>query len=522
MVLLLVLIIVVMVSLAGFSFVATMHNEDKATRVRGEELQAEQLVQSGAEMIQTLLGSPSGGSLLLSDRGGGASLLRGVEVFQDPVSGETGRFTVLSPRLAGEQVVGSRFGLENESAKLNLTALQLWEQRQPGVGTQALMQLPGMTEAIADALLDWVDPDDTPRGFGAESEYYETLSPPYAPRNGVPECLDELLLVRDMTRQLLYGGDDNRNDQLEPEEMVQADANTLPGSTTDAASFLPWSSLLTLHSSERNVNPEGQPRIDLNDANLSQLRGRLRRLAGAEVADFVVAFRQYGAASGGSGSSAGGRPAIDLGQPARFRIASPLDLVNARVRFPSRGKGDAQILESPLQESRSDFRTSLLRLLDHVTVMPRPVLRGRININLAPAPVLKAIPGMDAGVADRIVAARGRGNAGNDNDRRQPVWLLFERVVDLPQMKTLLPYLTCGGDVYRAQIVGFFDSQGPIARAEVVFDATLTPPRLLYAKDLRILGRGYSWETLGAVGSARTTIGRQGLDAIAPATEVFD
>ena len=75
-------------------------------------------------------------------------------------------------------------------------------------------------------------------------------------------------------------------------------------------------------------------------------------------------------------------------------------------------------------------------------------------------------------------------------------------------MKALLPYLTCGGDVYRAQIVGFFDSQGPTARAEVVFDATQTPPRLVYAKDLRILGRGYAWETLGATGSAADTKNR--------------
>ena len=95
MVLILVLIIVVMVSLAGFSFVATMHNEDKATCMRGEELQAEQLVQSGVEMIQTLLASPTGGTQLLSDRAGGSELLRGVAVYQDGAAGQTGRFTVL-------------------------------------------------------------------------------------------------------------------------------------------------------------------------------------------------------------------------------------------------------------------------------------------------------------------------------------------------------------------------------------------------------------------------------------------
>ena len=502
MVLILVLIIVVMVSLAGFSFVATMHNEDKATRMRGEELQAEQLVQSGVEMIQTLLASPTGGTQLLSDREGGSALLRGVAVYQDGAAGQTGRFTVLAPRLEGDQVAGPRYGLENESAKLNLTALQRWEQRQPGAGSQALMQLPGMTEALADALLDWVDTDESPRGFGAEAEYYETLSPPYAPRNGLPECLDELLLVRDMTRQLLYGGDDNRNDQLEPEETVRIEAAATTGSTSGEASFLPWSSLLTVHSAERNVNPQGQPRIDLNDSNLRNLHGRLQPLIGADLADFIIAFRQRGGSSTGGSSSTPARPAIDFSQPARYRITSALDLVDVRVRVPSSSGAEVQVLESPLQQAKSDFRTRLLQLLDHVTVLPLPILRGRINVNLAPAPVLKAVPGMDAGLAERIVSARSRTDAGSNSDRRQPVWLLFERIVDLPRMKALLPYLTCGGDVYRAQIVGFFDSQGPTARAEVVFDATQTPPRLVYAKDLRILGRGYSWETLGAAASA--------------------
>lgn len=501
MVLILVLIIVVMVSLAGFSFVATMHNEDKATRLRGEELQAEQLVQSGVEMIQALLDSPAGVSQLLG--GGGTDLFRGVAVYQDEAAGETGRFTVLAPRLAGNQVAGPRYGLENESAKLNLTALLRWEQRQPNAGSQALMQLPGMTEAIADALLDWVDADNTPRGFGAEAEYYEALSPPYAPRNGPPECLDELLLVRDVTRQLLYGGDDNRNDQLEPEEAARLEAAADIGSAESSIAFLPWSSLLTVHSAERNVNPQGQPRIDLNDSDLRNLHRRLRPLVGVELADFVVAFRQYGGSAGGASGTA--RPALDLSRPARYRISSALDLVDVQVRVPPRSGDEVRVLESPLQQSRADFRANLLRLLDHVTVLPLPVLRGRININLAAAPVLKAIPGMDPGLAERIVSARSRAGAGGSSDRRQPVWLLFERMVDLPRMKNLLPYLTCGGDVYRAQIVGFFDSQGPTARAEVVFDATQTPAHLLYAKDLRILGRGYAWEILGAAAPRSVT-----------------
>ncbi len=87
-------------------------------------------------------------------------------------------------------------------------------------------------------------------------------------------------------------------------------------------------------------------------------------------------------------------------------------------------------------------------------------------------------------------------STAEDSARRHPTWLLGDGLVDTEEMKALLPYLTGGGDVYRAQVVGFFDDRGPVSRAEVVIDATSVPPRQVYYKDLRLLGRGYSIDTL--------------------------
>ena len=70
-----------------------------------------------------------------------------------------------------------------------------------------LMGLPGMTDDVADAILDWIDADDNPRPNGAESQYYLGLPLPYVPRNGPPVTIDELLLVRGVTPELLYGLD---------------------------------------------------------------------------------------------------------------------------------------------------------------------------------------------------------------------------------------------------------------------------------------------------------------------------
>ena len=49
---------------------------------------------------------------------------------------------------------------------------------------------------LADALTDWIDPDDTPLGSGAEDAYYQSLSPAYEATDGPLRSFDELLLIR--------------------------------------------------------------------------------------------------------------------------------------------------------------------------------------------------------------------------------------------------------------------------------------------------------------------------------------
>lgn len=60
-------------------------------------------------------------------------------------------------------------------------------------------------EALLDAIGDWVDEDDDERPSGAEESYYQGLQPPYSCRNGAVPAVEELLLVKGMTTELLYG-----------------------------------------------------------------------------------------------------------------------------------------------------------------------------------------------------------------------------------------------------------------------------------------------------------------------------
>ncbi|MDK9708459.1 MAG: type II secretion system minor pseudopilin GspK [Desulforhopalus sp.] len=58
---------------------------------------------------------------------------------------------------------------------------------------------------IVDALVDWLDTDERESDHGAENSYYRSLNPPYSCKNGPVEYIEELLLVRGMTPQLLFG-----------------------------------------------------------------------------------------------------------------------------------------------------------------------------------------------------------------------------------------------------------------------------------------------------------------------------
>lgn len=56
-----------------------------------------------------------------------------------------------------------------------------------------------VAEVVVDSIADWIDPDDFVRLNGAEKLFYQGSS---NPRNGPIQSIDELLLVRGMTRKL--------------------------------------------------------------------------------------------------------------------------------------------------------------------------------------------------------------------------------------------------------------------------------------------------------------------------------
>lgn len=65
-------------------------------------------------------------------------------------------------------------------------------------------------DTIVDSILDWKDADDLHRLHGAESDYYMSLPNPYKAKDANFDTLEELLLVKGITPEILYGTDDKK------------------------------------------------------------------------------------------------------------------------------------------------------------------------------------------------------------------------------------------------------------------------------------------------------------------------
>ena len=77
-----------------------------------------------------------------------------------------------------------------------------------------LLQFSGVEDkiersTISDSILDWIDTDKNHRLNGAEDDYYRTQNPPYYAKNGPIETIDELLKIRGMTEEILYGSEES-------------------------------------------------------------------------------------------------------------------------------------------------------------------------------------------------------------------------------------------------------------------------------------------------------------------------
>ncbi|MCI0332375.1 MAG: type II secretion system protein GspK [Planctomycetes bacterium] len=533
-ILILTLVVVALLTLGTMAFFERMFAEHRASRAHGRQLQARHMAESGVEYLKAVLAQDP---LVIRDSGGlyvNPSMFQGVTLVNDPLGALRGQFTVIAPDITTDGLYGGiRYGLENESSRLNLNTVLLADSSSDDAARKLLMTLPGMTETVADSILDWIDSDDEPRMLGAERNYYSTLSPPYAPRNGPLGSIEELLLVRDVTPALLFGADLNRNsgvDVIEEPLTVIDNADNSLGLLNRG-----WAAYITLDSAETNLRPDGTRKIDVNKEDLKKLHQELTEALGAEMANFIVAYRQGGKYDGDEPGKAASAINLDLTQPGRERITTILDLIGVRTRIATQtqpgqngqGQGDAGgqpsqggaptpsegggqgsqgqeknnsriVVNEAFAKDPASMKSYLAKLMDNIAVNADRSIPGRLNINQAPRQLLIGIPNLSPNAVDQIISQRDVTLGQQQPDQIHETWILTEGIVDLAQMKKLISLVTTGGSVYRAQVVGGYFTEGPTERLEVVIDATKMPPVVRRRMELRDLGQGYASETLGA------------------------
>lgn len=545
-----VLLVVVVLSLTAYQFTDVMTSEHRAAVRTTDAAQVRACAVSGLHYAAGILSdrdafatSLGGDPFTGSDKLGGGSS-GGVECRPAPDGNPNrqGLFAlvgVANTATGGGATYETRFGaVTDEGGKLNVNAL-IAADPTGQVLYDALMKLPGMTENVADAIVDWLDADDNPRTNGAEASAYSSLPNPYRPKNGPIHTIDELLLVQGVTPQLLYGTDRNRNGQ--------PDDDPNGGQQVDNM-FRGWAEYLTPYGRELNVDSTGVPRQYLNQASdsedLAALLSRLSGAVGADLANYVVAYKMFTVSqvtttstttinmSGGSGGTTTGtitirstttttggstsnqqqtvqatpdqlaqavQTAISNGQTSRKQVTkSPLSMLNSRVTLPAVAAEPGQptpptyVYDCPLNNP-ANLAQLLPLLMDKVTATTVIELSPRVNINTAPREVLMALPGMTDEYADAIVGGRPSPST-TDQAYLTGTWPVVNNVMPVGVFQQLEPYITGRTMVYRVQSIGYFAEGGPVARVEAVIDTNQGAPRFLYFRDLTDLDNPRGFE----------------------------
>ena len=280
------------------------------------------------------------------------------------------------------------YGVSDEESRLNVNVAPL----------EDLLKIEGMTPDIAAAIIDWRDEDNAVTPGGAEAEYYLSLQPPYLPRNGPLQTVRELLMVRGVSRQLLFGTDVHQNGGL---DVAGKDEPASAAGALDAG----WAGLLTVDSLADNLNAAGEERVNIQTAAeraLAAVKGITSEIAKAivayrgqkrfeSIADLLDVTAVQNQTQLGSLAIPGapGATTTDLTQSAGPQNAG---LPNQPASSPSGPKVVSQEL--------------LMEIADDLTVQSVESLPGLVNINTAGLAALACLPGLDRQLAQAIISYR--------------------------------------------------------------------------------------------------------------------
>ena len=507
-VLILVLVVVMLLSFSLYSFSERMLLQYQATSASLRQMQLRNHAESGVAAVSDLL-------INHQRNANSATAASFDKLFRVPVSSERGNFSGFSIlQEIPQQGEEARHGIIDEASRLNLNSLPL-DSELRNQTRERLTKIPRMTSDIAAAILDWMDADDEVSQFGAESQWYLAQQPSYRPRQNRFRSLSELILVRGVTAELLYGEDRNRNGVPDYGEDANRDGRVDFG----------WSRWLTVLSYERLTHRNGDSKINLNDSNLAELYDAVKAQLGQDEAKFIVAMRMRGpmrdeterveelteedkiderfasaqrrlAQQLGSGKAQGldalkasgsirteVRDGITLPSNAAFQFRSIFDLIGVRTRINIDNVDT--VLTSPWTESSNSLEQTVSELRNRFVCFAGDRVPARINVFEADREVLMTIPDVSESIATSIVAARSSLSGGLPWKNEQNLaWFALRGVLSVKQLQELGPFITSGSDVFRGVALGH-SSQMPSGIAiQFAVDVTDRTPAVVSWNEL--------------------------------------
>lgn len=330
-------------------------------------------------------------------------------------------------------------GPEDAHSKLNINRM---------TKEQLLLIEPLMTEDVADAILDWIDPDDDVLGLGAEIGYYQSMPYAYMPRNQPFRSIRELELVAGVEPIDVRGEDWNLNGVLDPNE-DDGDASW-PPDNADGNLDAGWSGILTAASIDGGLAPSGNPKLDLATASEGDLASRL----GIEN-DQARIIAEYIAAN----------PDATMND---FITRSLTQL--ARTTAQLSGQPANQARRAPAL-SNEQLGAMLEETTISVEAEATGLLPGKLNINTCDSETLQFLPQIDSALADSIVAER---------EARPKGFTTIAQLLEVPgvtrqQFAAIYELLTVRSNVYVVTSRGRDAGSGIEVEISAVIDRSALP-----------------------------------------------
>ncbi len=330
-----------------------------------------------------------------------------------------GYFWVLRSNLEEDQEFD--YGLTDEAGKINLNS----------ASEEMLLRLPGMTSELAASIIDWRDEDTEISAGGAESEYYLLLAEPYNCKDGPLETVEEILLIKGASKELLYGEDtnlngildDNENNGDKSEPLDNRNGRLEPG----------FYDYVTVYSIEANVDSEGGTRININDAEAR--------------ADIQAALQEI------------------------VKEDRALEIMNAVPTRPD----FSSVLDF---YSRTDMTADeFAQIADQLTTSDEETLPGLVNVNTASKEVLMCLPDLEEKDVDALISYRD-----SNSELDSVAWVT--KVLDPEKATGIGSYITVRSFQYSADIICLSGNGRAYKRYRAVFDTQAGSPQIVYWKSM--------------------------------------